>query len=349
MSIDQPVRPQLVFERMPWYQPEMTSKQGTPKVDSENALPLVGIVLVSYSSTEQIVKCLDSLIVAGGNNFFVTIIDNNSPDGSGPFLADRLKNNPFRLSVVISPENRGFAAGANIGIRQAMTEGASLIWLLNPDTICRPGALSSLIEAYQANPNAAAFGSKVVYSVKDSTGTDIIWGAGGTVDRHAGEVTMRGTGEADRGQFDLPERCGYLPGCSLLITDTAIKAIGYLPEDYFLYFEETDWCVQASNRGLELIYVPASVVEHDVGEGKMQQAYIVFYYNRNRRRFWLRFGGKSVRQNILKKIFIEELPASIRGFLDSPDKNARRIFSAHILSIVDLFLPGVGRRLMFRG
>lgn len=319
---------------------------------SASAAPEVGAVIVSYNSAREIETCLSSLAAQPFGKLFVVIVDNCSPDQSGKSLAALARRFPFAVTTVLSPENCGFAAGANIGIKNCLARGAEFVWLLNPDTACRPDALDALLEAARQNPGVAAFGSKIVYgqkhdSAKDGS-KDIIWGAGGSIDFESGTTSMRGTGETDAGQYNQAELCSYLPGCSLFIRKSAISALGYLPEDYFLYFEETAWCAAAIRAGQKLLFVPQSVVEHYVVENKMQQPYVVFFYNRNERRFWYRFGNGQIKKQVLKNLLFRSIPSSIRGYLAASDSSVREVFAAHLLSALDLFFPGWGQRAMLR-
>lgn len=310
--------------------------------------PVVGVAIVSYNSFEDIKRCLKSLAAQTFQKFHVVIVDNLSPDRSGPALNELTDRYPFPVYVVLNPENRGFAAGTNIGIRNCLTLGADLIWLLNPDTECRPGALAALVRCAADYPAAAAFGSKVIYGGQTEGDGDRLWGAGGTVDNRRGIAAMRGCGEFDTGQFDTIEPCGYLPGCSMIIRRSAVQEIGYLPEEYFLYFEETDWCATAGQMGYPLLYVPQSVVLHHVLDEKMQRPLVVFFYNRNERRFWMKFGDAALRRRILKNLIFHSLPAALRGYWAAPNSDSRAVFRAHLLSLVDFFMPGIGQKLLLR-
>jgi len=119
---------------------------------------------------------------------------------------------------------------------------------------------------------------------------DVLWSAGGIIDLAAQQITMRGFDAADNGTFDNDSQVDYLPGCSLLIRTGALRQIGPLPEEYFLYFEETDWCMRARRLGWDLLFVPQSRVWHLFEQAKLQEPVRVYYYNRNELLFWSRWG-----------------------------------------------------------
>lgn len=296
-----------------------------------------GIVIVNFNSAADIERCLESLTKLTEQNFFIVIVDSCSSDGSGKILQAKFAGTKIR--VILSPQNQGFAAACNLGIAYARAYGAAHTWLLNPDTEVDPAALGALLDELKKDENVAAVGSKILYP--EENGKQILWGAGGKIDFQNRTIAMIGSGEEDTGKYNSVADCDYLPGCSLLIRFSAIETIGYLPEDYFMYFEETDWCVRARQLGLLLRYVPASVVIHHFDDNKMQKPFGVYYYNRNFYRFWFQRSAWRERIQLLAFVKFKELPQNIWAYLHAPSNELRDIFRAHIAACFD-FLLGRG-------
>ncbi len=301
--------------------------------------PRIGIVLVNYNCLTDTIRCLDSLSRLDYRNYFVVLVDNASPDGSGEQLKDFASNT---IRIICNPENKGFAAGNNVGIHQARSMGARYIWLLNPDTEVAPDALRALVEELHTNPVVAATGSKILYGEGTPEKAGRIWGAGGTVDPQQQQIEMRGNDALDEGQFDVVEDCGYLPGCSILVRTSVIKEIGLLPEEYFMYFEETDWCQRMRKASYRLHYVPSSVVYHHFSDPKMQTAFTVYYYNRNNRLFWWRYSNSKLR--VIRKTLLKELPSALRALFAAESAEHRQLFIAHTKSCLDFLLGRFGKR-----
>ena len=293
-------------------------------------MPRVGIVVINYNNYRDTLRLLDSLSKLDYENFFTIVVENCSQNDSLRQLKAGIKDNSINL--IQSPTNGGFAAGNNIGIKQAIASGADYLWLLNPDTTVEQDSLTTLIDASKRYPNTTAFGSKVLYGWKDKAGYRI-WSAGGVVDQQSGNVEMRGNGVVDKGQFDSETTCDYVPGCSLLVSAKSIETIGYLPEEYFMYFEETDWCTKMKKAGSTLHYIPSSVVYHHFSDDKMQQPLTVYYYNRNKRLFQFRYGKKL---RTLGQTTFVDLPRSIKAWIAAP-KEMRPVFRAHVKSCVDFY------------
>jgi GT2 family glycosyltransferase len=90
-----------------------------------------------------------------------------------------------------------------------------------------------------------------------------IWYAGGQIDFWRGQAIVRGFGEADRGQYDLPCETGFVTGALMLIKRAVLNRIGLLPEEYFFGVEEWEFSARARRAGFKLFYVPTFVGFHE--------------------------------------------------------------------------------------
>ena len=273
--------------------------------------------------------------------FFTVIVDNCSPDGSGPRLAAQFSST--RVHVVCNPENGGFAAGNNVGIKHALAHGAEYVWLLNGDTTVDSQALSALVSAAESS-KFGAVGSKILYAEGDVP-TNRIWSAGGKVDRRTHTVSMLRSGESDNAENESVTVCDYVPGCSMLVHRSTVEQVGYIPEDYFMYFEETDWCMRMQAGGFANAIAPASVVYHHFSDHKMQTPFTVYYYNRNQRIFWSRI-ERSFVAAIRRRIYtlVRELPQAFKAMRAAPTPAQRELFRAHVRSCTDFIFGRYGKR-----
>lgn len=238
-------------------------------------VPLVFIIVLNWNGKDDTIECLSTLKMLDYPNFEIMVIDNGSTDGS----EETIRSSFPSVYLIQTGKNLGYAGGNNAGIRYALEHGADYVWLLNNDTTVDPNALTVLVKTVQADPKIAFVGSKIYYYDQPN----VIWCVGGMIDLAAGGRTDHpGMGQKDLGQFETIDDVGYVSGCSLLASRSAIKAIGLLPEEYFLYFEEADWNVAAQRQGYRTVLAPASQVWHkyaDVGEYKDR---FIYYSFRNR-------------------------------------------------------------------
>ena len=98
-----------------------------------------------------------------------------------------------------------------------------------------------------------------------------------------------GYGEQDKGQYNQIQKTPYAHGAAMMVSRKVIEKVGKMPEHFFLYYEELDWCEQIRKKGFSIFFVPNVTVYHkesaSVGKQTAQKAY---YLTRNRILFMLR-------------------------------------------------------------
>jgi GT2 family glycosyltransferase len=185
----------------------------------------------------------------------VVIVENGpGPESTPPAGASLLRLDP----------NRGFGGGMNAGIAELRRLGCERVLLLNNDATLEPGALRRLAEALE-DPGLAAVGPVIL---RESDGR--IESQGGRFDPRWGWHRLAGHGASP------PAREGRLAvdtlsGAVLMVSVAALDRVGRLDEDYFLGFEDTEWCVRARRAGLGLAVVLGARARH-VGSGTLGPA-----------------------------------------------------------------------------
>ncbi len=207
------------------------------------------IIVVNYNGGTLLTECIESVYL-NTRDFELIVVDNASKDGSEKKALER-----FPSTVLIkNPSNFGFARANNIGIRAARGDW---IVLLNPDTVVTPSWLESLRSCAEKQPRTGLVQPKLLrpdHVTIDSTGHVLVFRTGYTWDR--------GSGELDRGQFDISEE---VPSCcfgAAMINRDVFSDIGLLDEKMTLYFEDVDFSLRARIAGWRVMYCPQSVVYH---------------------------------------------------------------------------------------
>lgn len=245
-------------------------------------------VVLSFNSRKYIEDCLRSL---KGNE--VVVVDAGSTDGSSEFIAEKFPE----LKLIVVKENLGYAGGNNLGIKYALESGADLIWVVNPDIVIAPDALSEAMKAM--TDNVAVVASKVYFAAgfefhkekykKNDLGK-VIWYAGADNDWDNVYAKHWGINEVDKGQFNKKKEIGYATGSSMLLRSEVLKKTGLIDEKYFMYYEENDLCQRIKKAGYKLIYAPQSIVRHKVGQAAGIGSGLADYYiARNRMLFGMRW------------------------------------------------------------
>lgn len=168
-------------------------------------------------------------------------------------------------------ENRGFAAGNNAAIEPALAseDPPDYVWLLNPDTVVRPGALRALLTFMQEHPEVGIAGSRL--EEPDGAVQRSAFRFPSVAGEFEGAVKTGPVTRLLRRWVVAPEppgeaqRCDWVAGASMLIRRAVFDRVGLMDEGYFMYYEEVDFCRRAADAGWSCWYVPASRVVHLVG------------------------------------------------------------------------------------
>lgn len=237
------------------------------------------IIILNWNGYADTIECVNSCLNLDYPSFAIIVVDNCSSDGS-----EALIRRTFPQIVVLqSGGNLGYAGGNNVGIKYALERGAEYVWLLNNDTVVEPRALTTLVQALQNLPTAGMAGSKILFYADRS----IINYAGGVIDPDLGSSEHIGIYQRDCYQFNEVSETGYITGCSLLTKCSVIEQIGLMYEGYFLYFEESEWCIKARRHGFSLLYVPDSIVYHKESASTRKIGGAVTYYMARNRLYFI--------------------------------------------------------------
>jgi GT2 family glycosyltransferase len=244
---------------------------------------MTAVVIVNWNGRQLLGACLEAVFAQTARPELVLVVDNGSTDGSIEYLRDQWP----AVRVVALGRNAGVAAGNNAGINAALESGARFILLLNNDAAMRPQVLAGLRRALDdAGQTAWAAAPKILYRSEP----DRIWSAGGTFEWWRGLSRDRGTGEPDRGQYDVASDIDYSNTCCLLVRSETFSHVGLMDEAYFMYFDDSDFSARIRRGGGRIRYVPSAQVMHDVqATTKVSDGapslFALYYTTRNRGRF----------------------------------------------------------------
>jgi hypothetical protein len=238
--------------------------------------PAVSIIVLHYSGREDTLACLRSLEHLTYPNASVIMVDNSSTDGT----VAAVRSTQPKVTVLETGANLGFTGGNNVGIRYALDHSADYILLLNNDTIVAPDFIDLLVEVMEDDPAVGVTGPMIYYY----SAPDTIWSAGGRIDWARGATTMIGVNEVDKSQFGVsPRQVDFVTGCAMLVRRDVWEKVGLLDDQFFMYYEETEWCVRASRMGYKIMLVPAAMIWHKISvEARAASPRTYYYMTRNR-------------------------------------------------------------------
>jgi GT2 family glycosyltransferase len=260
--------------------------------------PVHAVVLNHREATDTL-RCLDALGRVRYRPLTRLVVDNASGPGEVAWLRSA------GATVVESGGNLGYAGGNNVGLRLALDEGAAAVWIVNPDAYPEPASLRRLVRVLRRHPEVGIVGPRILEADSatpkiQSDGGRLVWEAGGR-----SELIGRGTAPGRSGEIRLVD---FVPGAAMLVRRQVFADVGLLPEEYFLYFEETDFCVRAGRAGWKVAVETGARVAHRFGAPDgLPSEVLLYYFVRNRLLFGRRF----------TEVPVEVMLADLDGFISS--------------------------------
>lgn len=224
-------------------------------------------MIVSYETRALTLNCLASIerevrarTDAGRLETETIVVDNASTDGSAAAVRERF---PW-ATVLQLPQNVGFAKGCNAGLPEASGRHAVL---LNPDTIVRRGVLESCVAFLDASPDVGVVGPQLLH--ENGRPQNSVHAAPGVLT----ELVPRGLLEtlfprrfpSKRRRIAGPVDVDAVLGACLVVRRTVWESVGLLPEEYFMFLEETDWCWSVRTAGWRVVHLPDVALVHVSG------------------------------------------------------------------------------------
>jgi GT2 family glycosyltransferase len=232
--------------------------------------PLVSILIVNWNGSEILPECLGSLKKQLYRNIEVIVVDNASSDNS----LDILKQFAW-VRVIKSKKNLGFAGGNNLGF--TYTKG-KYIFLFNSDATAPIDLLQKLVSSLEKDSSVAAVQPKFLY--EDNTINSL-----GAYLTNTGFLYYPGYGKKDtRAMYKKSSFIFSGYGAGLLIHRDVIEKIGLFDDDYFMYFEESDFSMRIWLSGWKILYNAETTIIHKGGVSSkkygLEKIYFHSYKNR---------------------------------------------------------------------
>jgi GT2 family glycosyltransferase len=222
--------------------------------------PPVAVVVVSFNTRDDLLRCLASVTAGGAPE--VVVVDNASADGSAEAVA---RDFPA-VGLIRNAANQGFAKASNLGWRRA---AAPLVLFLNSDTEVPAGAIDTLAALLGRRPDVAILGPRTVDAdgvVQVSTGPDLVPRAEWRQGRLVRGVKRRNPAAVARAEaiHSVEHEPAWVSGACLMTRRSVLETLGGFDEGFFLYEEDVDLCVRARALG-RVLFTPRATVRHRLG------------------------------------------------------------------------------------
>lgn len=245
----------------------------------------VHLVTVLYRSEAGLPAFLASLQAQDIADWRLHVVDNASPDRSRELVAACADP---RIGMTVNAVNLGFAKAANQGLRAAAAAGGAFFLVINNDTAFAPDFLRRLA-GLRAALNADVITPRIMRSDRPDEG----WYAGGSLDR--GRIFINVHHRYDPQASRAPVPVDFASGCCLGLARRVVERIGLFDESFFVYWEDTDYCMRLNAHGIVMMYVPELTMLHAAGAssgGEFSDDYLRLYYRSYAQFLRKHFGGR---------------------------------------------------------
>jgi GT2 family glycosyltransferase len=216
--------------------------------------PRILAIILNWRQAEMTIECLETLRAMDGPSMDYLLIDNGSGDGSVETFENKV---PWAVLLAL-PENQGFAAANNIGLRKAIDESYDFALLVNNDAFSEEDTLTRLLS--ESSADIALLSPKILHESAPSR----VWFGGGRQHPQLLEMRDRGQNETDGTKWSAARDVDYLLGTFLLVNIKAAGETGLLDERFFFYYEDLDWSLRFREAGFRLRFVGNARVNHRV-------------------------------------------------------------------------------------
>jgi GT2 family glycosyltransferase len=318
--------------------------------------PKVSIIILNWNNYKDTIECLESVYQNRYPYYNVILVDNGSTNESVIEIVAHCKNklcleiiclncdlknaqlNPIgqkrdanykdiiknEIIIIKNRDNYGYAIGNNIGIAYALKNyDIGYILILNNDVIVQEDFLIELVKASEADTQIGITGPKIFYYCFDNR-KDIINFAGGIMKMWRGRPYHIGINKEDGIAYTIEKEVDYANGACILAKRELIEKIGLLNSEFFLYWEENDFCIRAKMSGFKVVFAPNALIWHKTAASiKNLKGLEQYYMVRNRFYFMRKYASNLELLFFILYFFIFEfLYLSIRNLIYSKNKSA---------------------------
>jgi GT2 family glycosyltransferase len=241
----------------------------------------LSIIIVSWNCRDFLEQCLQSLRDSGFcAPYEVIVVDNSSSDGTAALVGQRFPE----VRLFVNADNVGFAAANNQGMRRS---SGRYILLLNPDTTVLPGVLDGLLQFMDSHPESTVAGPVLLKSDRTPQNAGVRFPTNGNIlaealflDRLFPRSRLFGRHKELYEDPSKPREIDVVHGAAMMVRREALGMAGGLDEDFFVYFEETDWCWRIKEAGGRVHYSAiGSIIHHGGSEtGHYDERRLVYYH-----------------------------------------------------------------------
>jgi GT2 family glycosyltransferase len=220
--------------------------------------PLISVVLLNWNGLKDTEDCVESLLKSSVP-VSIYVVDNCSANKEAEILQTKFQE----IKVLAQKENLGFCEGNNVGIQQAINDGAEYVMILNNDTLVPPDTIEILVKEFNFIKGVGALSPVIM----EHPATNNIWFAKAKWDTGRAQFSLNPEKKTYEDVKDKqPWYSEFACGCCLFTSTNILKKIGLLDERYFAYYDEADWCKRAERKEYKSYTTAKTIIYHKVSQ-----------------------------------------------------------------------------------
>ena len=243
----------------------------------------IGIVICNYNKKDDVLACIRSVLESKFQDYDIYVVDNASVDGSAEAISNTYGE---QVTLLVNQENLGGSGGFNTGLRAAFQKGYPYLMCVDNDALLDENAVGNLLAFLQEHPETGIAAAKIYHR----EAPDYVQQFGQKIDfeNFCTDVTYLNAYE----DGSMPEYVytDAVAACALMIRRSVIEKIGFMPEENFLYWDDTEWCYLCNRAGWKVASVGNAMALHAMGAKKeLENTFPTYYAWRNWLRFFMRY------------------------------------------------------------
>ena len=274
----------------------------------------VGIVICNYNKEDAVLDCIQSILESEFTDYDLYVVDNGSTDHSVQKIKEKYEK---ELVLLENQENLGGSGGFNTGLRVVYEKGYPYVMCVDNDALLDEKAVGNLYEFLETHPEAGMAGAKVYHLEMP----DYVQQFGQKIDFEHFCTEVHYYNELEDGSMPEYLYVDAVAACSLMVRRLVIDKIGLMPEENYLYWDDTEWCYRCNLAGYKVASVGSAKALHAMGAKKeIVNTFPTYYAWRN----WIVFFAKYTPEPDLEhmaEVFLESIFQNVYEGLHSGSRN----------------------------